>query len=125
MNSYLVISAIGKDQPGIVNALSMNILNSKCNIEDSRMSVLGGEFAIILLVCGESNDIENLDKSLPQLQDTLGLTITSKHTEKSQPPSDIHLYLANALSIDQPGIVYQLAGFFSLLCNGTLKAWRT
>ena len=113
MKSYLVISAIGKDQPGIVNALSVNILDAKCNIEDSRMSVLGGEFAIILLVSGESADIDQLDTSLPELQESLGLIITSKHTEQRHEPSDIRLYSAKALSIDQPGIVYQLAGFFS------------
>lgn len=113
MKSYLVISAIGEDQPGIVNALSNNILNSKCNIEDSRMSVLGGEFAIIILVSGHTDNIESLDKVLPQLQDDLGLIITSKRTEQRESSADIQLYSATALSIDQPGIVYQLAGFFS------------
>ena len=51
-NNYLVISALGKDHPGIVNTLTKTILNHGCNIVDSRMTVLGGEFAIIMLISG-------------------------------------------------------------------------
>ncbi|HDJ86419.1 MAG TPA: glycine cleavage system protein R, partial [Chromatiales bacterium] len=43
MNNLLVVSALGQDRPGIVNELSLAILNCGCNIEDSRMTVLGGE----------------------------------------------------------------------------------
>ncbi|MCG8010360.1 MAG: hypothetical protein JAY64_01475, partial [Candidatus Thiodiazotropha weberae] len=42
--NFLVISALGKDQPGIVKNLSKKILDEGCNITDSRMTVLGGEF---------------------------------------------------------------------------------
>lgn len=52
MNNLLVVSALGQDRPGIVNELSLAILNCGCNIEDSRMTVLGGEFTVILLVSG-------------------------------------------------------------------------
>ena len=45
-DSYLVITALGKDQPGIVNTLSKLALDSGCNITNSRMAVLGGEFAV-------------------------------------------------------------------------------
>ena len=43
MKKYFVISALGKDRPGIVHELSKVILDSGCNVEDSRMTVLGGE----------------------------------------------------------------------------------
>ena len=49
-DNYLVISAQGKDRPGIVNTLSKAALDSGCNITNSRMAVLGGEFALILLI---------------------------------------------------------------------------
>ena len=47
MDNYIAISAVGQDRPGIVNELSRAILEYGCNIVDSRMTVLGGEFAII------------------------------------------------------------------------------
>ena len=42
----LVISAIGSDRPGIVEQLTDRIAKLDLNITDSRMTVLGGEFAI-------------------------------------------------------------------------------
>ena len=50
MDSYLVVSALGTDRPGLVEALSETVVESGCNINDSRMAVLGGEFAIIMLL---------------------------------------------------------------------------
>ena len=48
--NYLVISALGRDRSGIVDELSKTILDHDCNLADSRMTVLGGEFAILLLI---------------------------------------------------------------------------
>lgn len=45
-----VISGIGPDRPGIVAALSEILFRYNCNIEDSTMTRLAQEFAVILLV---------------------------------------------------------------------------
>lgn len=113
MNDYLVISALGEDRPGIVDHLSKDIFNTGCNIVDSRMTVLGGDFAIILLVSGHSKDVVQLEKTLPDLQDKLALTITVKRTGARTPRTNMVSYTVQAVSIDHPGIVYQLANFFS------------
>ena len=49
-NNHLVLSALGKDRPGIVDKLSKAVFDNDCNIADSRMTVLGGTFAILLMV---------------------------------------------------------------------------
>lgn len=113
MNDYLVISALGEDHPGIVDQLSKEIFNAGCNIVDSRMTVLGGDFAIILLVSGNSNKISQLEKTLPDLQGKLTLTIIVKRTAARIPKTNMVSYAVRAVSIDHPGIVYQLASFFS------------
>ena len=41
MKKFLVISALGHDRPGIVNELSKPVVEMGCNIEASRMTVLG------------------------------------------------------------------------------------
>ena len=40
MTQYAVLTAVGSDQPGLVDAISRFILDHRCNIEDSRMAVL-------------------------------------------------------------------------------------
>lgn len=113
MKQHLVISAVGADKPGIVNGLSKAILESGCNIVDSRMTVLGGEFAIILLVSGNWNAVAKLENTLPNLGKRLDLSITSKRTEQRKPASNLLPYAVDVVSIDHPGIVYNLANFFS------------
>ena len=113
LSEYLVISAVGEDRPGIVDKLSKAIFSAGCSIFDSRMTVLGGDFAIILLVSGGTNDITQLERTLPGMQDTLALTISVKRTSTRTSRSDTVAYSVRAVSIDHPGIVYKLAGFFS------------
>ncbi|HHH30681.1 MAG TPA: glycine cleavage system protein R, partial [Polyangiaceae bacterium] len=48
-----VITAVGSDRPGLVSALSRLIHEANANLEDSRMAVLGGEFAIVVLYSGD------------------------------------------------------------------------
>ena len=48
MNS-MILTAIGSDQPGIVSELSGIIIHHGGNIEESRMSQMGSDFAIIML----------------------------------------------------------------------------
>ena len=113
MESYLVITALGKDKPGIVDKLSETITNCSCNIVDSRMTILGGEFAVILMVSGKWNELTKLEDVLQAQRELLELTITCKRTEPDESPKNLMPYSVEVISIDHPGIVYELAHFFS------------
>ncbi len=113
MNQHLVISAVGKDQPGIVNALSLSIFDAQCNIIDSRMAVLGGEFAVILMVSGNAEKIACLATHLAETAEKLGLVITTKETITRETGKLLIPYTIEAVAIDHPGIVYRLASFLS------------
>jgi len=110
---YLVISALGADRPGIVDKLSQAILDNGCSIADSRMTVLGGEFAIILLISGQWNTLAKLEQMLPTLAQQLKLTITPKRTDQHQAEQSLLSYMVEVIAIDHPGIVHHLANFFS------------
>jgi glycine cleavage system transcriptional repressor len=111
--TFLVISALGEDHPGIVNALSKAILDQGCNIEDSRMTVLGGEFAAILLVQGKWNTLAKVENALPEIGRHLGMTIISKRTGERATGANLLPYAVDVISMDHPGIVNNLAGFFA------------
>ena len=112
-NSHLVISALGQDRPGIVNHISKAIYELDCNITDSRMTVLGGEFAILLLIEGAWNQLAKLEDQVPDLQQRLDLTIITKHTEERSADANLLPYGVDVVALDHPGIVYSLATFFS------------
>jgi glycine cleavage system transcriptional repressor len=111
--NFLVISALGSDRSGIVNELSQTVLEDGCNISDSRMTVLGGEFAILLMVEGNWNTLAKLEEELPDLGERLGLTIISRRTEERTQTSGLLPYMVEVVAMDHPGIVHSLAGFFS------------
>ncbi|MDR1941907.1 MAG: hypothetical protein LBQ47_06250 [Endomicrobium sp.] len=48
--TYISLTAIGKDKPGIVSAITGILSELKCNIEDSTMTILHGQFAMILII---------------------------------------------------------------------------
>ena len=113
MKNYLVVSALGEDRPGLVNELSRVILECDCGIVDSRMTVLGGEFAILLLVQGNWNTLTKLEMQLKRLEQTLDMIIVSKRTEGRALGSDILPYAVEVVAVNQPGIVHHLASFFA------------
>ena len=47
-NFYAVVRAIGSDRIGVVDDVSEVVELTACNIEESKMSVLGGEFAVMI-----------------------------------------------------------------------------
>jgi glycine cleavage system transcriptional repressor len=113
MNKYLVISALGEDCPGIVNKLSKVIVDNNCNIEESRMAVLGGEFALILMISGHETAITKTKELLPAVGDELKLTIITKETELKKAQQEMVPCKVTVVSIDHPGIVHEVAEFFS------------
>lgn len=113
MDKYLVLSALGTDRPGIVKELSEVILECGCNIESSRMTVLGGEFAVMLMVCGQWNNIAKLEDSIAKLETTLQLKIITKRTEPVAHSENQLPYAVEAICVDHKGIVHDISEFFS------------
>ena len=112
MTDYLVISALGTDKPGIINALSKQAATHRCNILDTRMTVLGGEFALMMLVSGTAEDIGSLEPDLRGTAESLGLTVMLKHTSPKDTQSRNLPYSVEVVALDNPGIVHEITGFF-------------
>ncbi len=111
--NQMVITAIGEDQPGLVDRLTQKVMDYRCNIADSRMMVLGGEFAILLLAEGNWNNIVKLQDHLEQMSDDLNMQISVKPTTNKTPTSTSVSYSVDVIALDHPGIVQNLASFFS------------
>ena len=112
-NSHLVITALGPDRPGLVSEVSKAIFDCGCTIDDSRMIALGGEFAVIIKIAGSWDKIAKLESNLTSLARQIDLTINVKRTNlKKGKPTNLP-YAIDVVSMDHPGIVYQLANFLS------------
>lgn len=113
MKTQLVISALGEDRPGIVDELSNIIYTHALNVEDSRMSVLGGEFAILLLVSGEQSAIDAIQSQLGEIEQSLKMRLLLKPTTETDSAKTAAPYSVEVSALDNPGIVRHIANFFS------------
>jgi len=105
---YLVLTAVGPDRPGLVNELSSLIGAAGANLEDSRMAILGGEFAVILLVSGSADALDRIRQASAQFESELGLRCMLKETSPAHPPADYLLYRIDVTGVDRPGIVHAM-----------------
>jgi glycine cleavage system transcriptional repressor len=104
--AYAVLTAIGTDRVGIVDDISGAVSASSCNIEESKMAVLGGEFAVIMLVSGAAENVLSLSETLPSLGSRLGLAVQCRPTREPAPTRSGRPYHLEAVSLDTPGIVH-------------------
>ncbi len=109
----MVLTAVGPDRPGLVDEISHHIADAGCQVGDSRMTVLGGEFAIIMLITGNWNAVAKFENLVPRLQDSLGLSIQTKRTHERKDTTKVIPYAVEVVSIDRPGIVSDVANFFA------------
>ena len=115
MSQLIVISALGLDRTGIVEDLTKIILSCDGNIEESRMTTLGTEFAMLLLVSGNWATLNKLENGLKKLEKDKNLTISLRQTNVKNKTKSGMPYSVDIISLDQQGIVFSLAEFFSTL----------
>ena len=102
------VTAIGRDRPGIVAAISRALLDLDGNIEDSQMAILRGHFAVMLIVkLPDKAEPADLDAGLQQVRRDLELEAIAVNrvddlgVAGARPSHVITVYGA-----DHPGIVH-------------------
>jgi len=113
MQNYLVVSVLGADKPGIANSLTAAATECNCNVVDSRMAVLGGEFAVIMMLAGSWNAIAKFETTLKSMEKKLGLLTLVKRTELPENRSNLMPYEIQVVALDSPGIIKDISTFFS------------
>ena len=106
--SHLVLTAVGPDRPGLVNAISQLVRDAGANLEDSRMAILGGEFALLVLVAGSEAAIAGVEQRSSRLESELGLKLLTKRT-RPEPRKNFLPYSMRVSGVDRPGIVYAVS----------------
>ncbi len=110
MRQWFILSAVGRDRPGIVADLAQLVFDSDGNLEDSRMTILGNEFAAILLCSGTGESFgTQLAQGARRLEWEHRLTVFLRPLEgEPRPPvpaPGMKLYRVQAQGEDRAGIV--------------------
>jgi glycine cleavage system transcriptional repressor len=112
---HLILTAIGPDRVGLVQRISEFISRHGCNIEDSKMAVFCGEFAVIVLISGEGGNLVKVGRDYREIETDTGLAISIKTPSTRNPPESFLPYKLTASCMDHPGIVYQISGVLSAM----------
>ena len=107
-----VVSTIGQDRPGLVNDLSELVAAEGLNITDSRMTVLGGEFAVLMGITGDDAALDAFAEKLAALAQRQQLAHLFRKTASREIAAALP-YHGRVVAMDHPGIVRRIAGFFS------------
>lgn len=111
--SYLVLTAVGPDRPGLVSEISSMVMSAGANLEDSRMAILGGEFALLVLVSGNEQATKAVASRSETLGPKLGLRLLTKPTTSRQVARDFLPCEIRVTGVDRPGIVQRVTGLLA------------
>src|SRR3989338_3314262 len=111
MKRTWILTAIGRDRPGIVANVTKVLYGLGGNLEDSAMTRLAGEFAIILAFAAPTHvTASRVEQAFAPTATRLRLTIAvNPVTVSGRRPAPRRPYLISVYGADHPGIVYRVA----------------
>jgi glycine cleavage system transcriptional repressor len=111
----LILTATGPDQVGLVEKISEFISRRGCNIEDSKMAVFCGEFAIIVLITGHDSDLSVIARAFQELEAETGLIVRTKKPVAKKASEPLLPYKLTASCMDHPGVVHRISALLRSL----------
>ncbi len=81
MRKHLVFTLSGPDRVGLVEEITGILLEHGGNVESSRMTRLGGEFVILMLISMPEENFDTLRQGIRSLRDE-GYKVTTRQTER-------------------------------------------
>ncbi len=113
-NRHVVLFAVGKDRPGLVAAISEALSEMGCNIEDSSMTILKNQFAMILIVEPPPQlSEEEFGKKIKEAAKSVELRVTFEvvgdEALDTTKWKEAQRYVVSVFGEDSVGIVYRIS----------------
>jgi glycine cleavage system transcriptional repressor len=112
MKKTVVLTGVGRDRVGIVAELAQVLFELGCNLLDSSMTLMRGEFALILMVeLADGSSLAELERGLRALEEQLGMRIHIRELaqdellESSNDTDEQNHFIVSVYGADKPGIV--------------------
>ena len=108
---HFALSAVGRDRPGIVAAITAVLLDHGANVEDSQMTILRGHFTMMLIVAAPDGIDEGaLAADLKAAGDSLALEVlTVARVDELAAEDAPATHVVTVYGVDHPGIVHAVA----------------
>jgi glycine cleavage system regulatory protein len=103
----LVLTLVGPDHPGIVDAVSEVVAAHGGNWQDSRMAHLAGQFAGVLCVEIADDQVAALEDALGRLEGS-GLRVVVERSAPAEAARQQAMEI-ELVGLDRPGLVHQVS----------------
>jgi glycine cleavage system transcriptional repressor len=115
--TWIAVTAVGEDRPGIVARVTGAMLDLGCNLGETSMARLRGEFAMILLVrLSERGDVAEARERLGALGSEMELTVNVRELagdELAATDAPGVAYILRVYGADRPGIVHAVTSLLA------------
>jgi glycine cleavage system transcriptional repressor len=116
MDQRFIMTAFGKDRPGIVADVTRILFENGCNLEDNSMTLLADEFTLILLFTAKGREVEDqLVRECRRLEREKGISAFLRPLDARQAalPGSFRPASLHVEGMDQAGIVYKISQFLA------------
>jgi glycine cleavage system transcriptional repressor len=104
----LALAVIGNDRPGIVAAVTRDLFDSGCNLEDVTSTILRGHFTMVLVIRSpvEADEIES---RLARSAKEFDLVVSARPVPETHDGGEPATHMVSVYGSDRPGIVFRVA----------------
>ncbi len=115
MNTLYVISAVGKDQPGLVHSLTQVLSDLNINIVDIDARAVRGHFTMFLVVDLKTSryDEQRMMAALAPIGSIFNLGLHVEPYDEGRRKPGKHVMMLTVMGVDRPGIVAAISRLFS------------
>lgn len=116
MQNRYIMTAFGKDRPGIVADVTSVLYATGCNLEDTTMSMLSDEFTINLLFSSSDAKIEaKLLERCAELEKAKSISAFIRPLKERSAVGQTNATIAtiHVEGLDQAGIVYKISQYLA------------
>lgn len=113
MLNHIAITVLGANRAGLIEGLMKAIRDCGCSIGDSRMTVLGDRFSMMLMLSGTWDAIAKIESMLPRLEHQLQIKVIGQRSEARKRQGNMMPYAIEVVAVDQAGIVHDITQFFA------------
>jgi len=116
MDSRFIMTAFGKDRPGIVADVTKILFENGCNLEETTMTQLADEFTLILLFSGSAAGLEELlGRECRRLEKETQISAFVRPLAQRQEigPRKGETLILHVEGVDQAGIVYRVSQYLA------------
>ncbi len=109
----IALTFIGRDRPGLIAEITQSLFKSGCNVEDTTMTILEGEFAMILIASLPTPTVEKkLRKAFDDCRRKWGLhhfwkVLPTNLVRGEKHPPGSKSFVLSVMGKDRTGIVYE------------------